>query len=77
MSTVFPHSFRENYTFFEFGNPKVKGQKSTVHKGAETIQGKTLFMGGNYMRKYGRSKKGDPPKCLLKKIFESKGFFFI
>ena len=34
--------------FFEFGNPKV-----TVHKGAETIQGRQLFKGGNDMRKYG------------------------
>ena len=28
-------------------------QKVTVHKGAETIQGRKLFKGGNYMRKYG------------------------
>ena len=27
--------------------------KFTVHKYAETIQGKKLFKGGNYMRKYG------------------------
>ena len=27
--------------------------KVTVHKGAETIQGRKLFKGGNYMRKYG------------------------
>jgi len=33
--------------FFGFGNPKV-----TVHKCAETIQGRKLFKGGNYMRKY-------------------------
>ena len=26
---------------------------STVHTGAETIQGRKLFKGGNYMRKYG------------------------
>ena len=25
----------------------------TVHKSAETIQGRKLFKGGNYMRKYG------------------------
>ena len=25
----------------------------TVHKCAETIQGRKLFKGGNYMRKYG------------------------
>ena len=29
----------------------------TVHKGAETIQGRKLFKGGNYMRKYGIRKK--------------------
>jgi hypothetical protein len=27
--------------------------KVTVHKFAETIQGRKLFKGGNYMRKYG------------------------
>ena len=27
--------------------------KVTVHKGAETIQGRKLFKGGNYMRKCG------------------------
>ena len=27
--------------------------KVTVHKGAETVQGRKLFKGGNYMRKYG------------------------
>ena len=26
-----------------------------VHTGAETIQGRKLFKGGNYMRKYGMS----------------------
>ena len=35
--------------FFEFGNPKV-----IVYKGAETIRGRKLFVGGNYMRKYGK-----------------------
>ena len=34
--------------WFKFGNPKV-----TVHKCAETLQGRKLFKGGNYMRKYG------------------------
>jgi hypothetical protein len=28
----------------------------TVHKSAETIQGRKLFKGGNYSRKYGISK---------------------
>ena len=27
--------------------------KVTIHKGVETIQGRKLFKGGNYMRKYG------------------------
>ena len=40
--------FLQTLFFFEFGNPKV-----TVHKGKETIQGRKLFKGGNYMRIYG------------------------
>jgi hypothetical protein len=40
--------FPRKLFFFGFGNPKV-----TVPKGAETIQGRKLFKGGNYMRKYG------------------------
>ena len=40
--------FPRKLFFFEFGNPKV-----TVYKCAETIQGRKLFKGGNYMRKYG------------------------
>ena len=32
----------------QYIRPKVR-----VHKGAETIQGRELFKGGNYMRKYG------------------------
>ena len=51
------HSFCENYSFLnldiqrsQYIRPKV-----TVHKGAETIQGRKLFKGGNYMRKYGIS----------------------
>ena len=32
----------------QYTRPKV-----TVHKGAETIQGRKLLEGGNYMRKYG------------------------
>ena len=48
------YSFRNNYYFLnleiqrsQYIRPKVK-----VHKGAETIQGRKLFKGGNYMRKY-------------------------
>ena len=52
MITVFPHIVSAETILFEFGNPKV-----TVHKGAETIQGRQLFKGGNYMRKYGTYKK--------------------
>ena len=44
--TVFPHIVPWKLFFFEFRNSKV-----TVHKGAETIQGRKLFKGGNYMRK--------------------------
>ena len=49
----FQIQFPQKLFFFEFGNPKV-----TVHKGAETIQGRKLFKGGNYMRKYGILKFG-------------------
>ena len=49
------YSFRGNYSFLnlkiqrsQYIRPKV-----TVHKCAETIQGRKLFKGGNYMRKYG------------------------
>ena len=45
--------FPRKLFFFEFGNPV------TVHKGAETIQGKKLFKGGNYMRKYGKQFSGN------------------
>ena len=48
LDTIFPHIVSTETTFFAFGNPEV-----TVHKGAETIQGRKLFKGGNYMRKYG------------------------
>ena len=40
----------------QYIRPKVtvhKGAEVTVHKGAEAIQGRKLFKGGNYMRKYG------------------------
>ena len=46
--TVFPYIVSAQTILFEFGNPKI-----TVHKGAETIQGRKLFKGGNYMRKHG------------------------
>ena len=52
------YSFRENYSFlnFEIQRSQYIRPKVTVHKGAETIQGRKLFKGGNYMRKYGSQK---------------------
>ena len=49
------YSFRGNYSFlsFEIQRSHYISPKVTVHKGAETIQGRKLFKGGNYMRKYG------------------------
>ena len=40
------NSFQGNYTFLNL---------TFVHTGAETIQERKLFKGGNYMRKYGIS----------------------
>ena len=49
------YSFRGNYSFLdlEIQRSQYIRSKVTVHKGAETIQGRKLFKGGNYMRKYG------------------------
>ena len=49
------YSFRGNYSIFnlEIQRSQYIRPKVTVHKGAETIQGRKLFKGGNYMRKYG------------------------
>ena len=49
------YSFRGNYSFFDFETQRSQyiRSKVTVHKCAETIQGRKLFKGGNYMRKYG------------------------
>ena len=49
------YSFRGNYSFLnlEIQRSHYIRPKVTVHKGAETIQGRKLFKGGNYMRKYG------------------------
>ena len=41
------NSFRGNYSFLNL-------TLCTVHTGAETIQGRKLFKGGNYSRKYGK-----------------------
>ena len=49
------YSFRGNYSFLtlEIQRSQYIRPKVTVHKGAETVQGRELFKGGNYMRKYG------------------------
>jgi hypothetical protein len=46
--------FRGNYSFLnlEIQRSQYIRPKVTVHKGVETIQGRKLFKGGNYMRKY-------------------------
>ena len=50
--TVFPHIVSaENIHFWIW--PYVLWPLDTVHKCAETIQGRKLFTGRNYMRKYG------------------------
>ena len=49
------YSIRGNYFFLhlEIQRSQYISPKVTVHKGAETIQGRKLFEGRNYMRKYG------------------------
>ena len=51
------YSFRGNYSFLnlEIQRSQCIRPKVTVHKCAETIQGRKLFKGRNYMRKYGIS----------------------
>ena len=51
------YSFRGNYSFLdlEIQRSQYIRPKVTVHKCGETIQGRKLFKGGNYMRKYGKS----------------------
>ena len=46
------YSFRGNYSFLglEIQRSQYIKPKVTVHKGAETIQGRKLFRGGNYSR---------------------------
>ena len=60
--TVFSsYSFRGNYSFLNLEIQRsqyIRPTKVTVHKGAETIQRRKLFKGGNYMRKYGILTKG-------------------
>ena len=52
---IYSYSFRGNYSFL---NLEIQGlqhirPKVIVYKCAETIQGRKLFKGGNYVRKYG------------------------
>jgi hypothetical protein len=50
------YSFRGNYSFLnlEIQRSQYIRPKVPVHKCEETIQGRKLSKGGNYMRKYGR-----------------------
>ena len=54
-TTVFPHIVSGNYSFLnlEIQRSQYIRPKVTVHKCAETIQGRKLFKGKKYMRKYG------------------------
>ena len=53
--TVFPNIVSYSFLNLEIQRSQYIRSKVTVHKGAETIQGRKLFKGGNYMRKYGKS----------------------
>ena len=55
LHTVFPHIVSAETILFWLW-PYVLWPLITLHKCAETIQGRKLFKGGNYMRKYGKSK---------------------
>ena len=50
------YSFRGNYSFLDLETQRSQyiRPKVTVHKCAETIQGRKLIKGRNYMRKYGK-----------------------
>jgi hypothetical protein len=50
------NSFRGKYSFLkvEIQRSQYIRPKVTLHKCAETIQGRKLFKGGNYSRKYGK-----------------------
>ena len=54
MYRISANSFRGNYSFLNLSLCTVT--LITVHTGAETIQGRKLFKGGNYSRKYGTRK---------------------
>ena len=53
INTVFPHIVSAETILFWLW-PYVLWPLITVHKFAESIQGRKLFKGRNYMRKYGR-----------------------
>ena len=48
-----------------------------VHKGAETIQGRKLFKGGNYMRKYGIRTSYATETNECKTLSKEKGLPFV
>ena len=52
---IYSYSFRGNYSFLnlEIQRSQYIRTMVSVDKCAETIQGRKLFKGGNYMRKYG------------------------
>ena len=59
LHTVFPHIVSTETILFlnlEIQESQYIRPKVTTHKCAETIQGRKLFKGRNYMRKYGMSK---------------------
>ena len=58
MYRISSYSFRGNSSFLNFEIQRLQyiRPKGTIHKGAETIQGRKLFKGGNYSRKYGKYK---------------------
>ena len=48
------YSFLGNYSVLNLETQRSQyiRPKATVHKGAETIQGRKIYKGGKYMRKY-------------------------
>ena len=55
MYRISSYSFRGNYSFLnlEMQRSQYTRPKVIVDRGMETIQGRKLFKGRNYMRKYG------------------------
>ena len=93
LSTVFPHKVSGNYSFLnlEIQRSQYIRPKVTAHKCVETIQGRKLFNGGNYMRKYGnrnwitaiKTRKHQSDKlnqrisCIIFQIMAYDGSFLI